>query len=390
MPAFMTIGTLPDASASIYSIVETLEDFKGDATAGWHENWIMVSSFNVEMKDEERERSWSGGQDPKKAARGGSAGRSANGSSENSESSAGPEERRNTLTITKPTDSVSTRIMAWTQSQDHHDIQIDCCTTEEEWPYLTMIFKGAFPTRTEIQEEPNDTITFQWKRAIVLAYEFDSSGEYKVTDIAEFGDVEESSGTTTADQRGLASFIAPPPNPHDGAEKGAAAQAMTHALTGGLPPVDAESHSYDLERRRLIMEDIGSLSFDLESVRGFERLSQLFSYDLEMRSSEVTLDPADIIGHEVKFKIDDERTPEIDGVEPRPRYFSGIVSSILAGEMASNQRRRYHAVVVPKLWVLTQRTNCRVFQGETVKQIVESVFGDASFTDYDISGVTRE
>jgi len=403
MPAFMTIGTLPDDTPTIDSMVNTDEKFVGNASGRWHEGWIMIDSFNVEMKQEERQEKWQDKQQPVAAARG----RSTTGSSSKTGSGSTPagtseaeakrkkeeaekKKNRNTLKIGKPTDTVSTRIMGWAQSQDLHDIQIDCCTTEEEWPYLTMIFLDAFPTSTQILEAPSDSVTFQWNRAIVVSYEFEQSGEYKVTDIAEFGEKKKSSGNTTADQRGIANFIAPIPNPNDGAERGGASQAMADSLNGGLPPVGAESYDYDLERRHLVMEDVGSLVFDLESVRGFERLSELFNYDLEMRSTEVTIDPSDIIGHEVKFKIDDERTQDIDGIEPRPRFYSGIISSLLAGEMVSNERRRYHAVVVPKLWSLTQRSDCRVFQDKSVMDIVESVFGDASFSDYDASGVTRE
>ncbi len=401
MPAFMTIGTLPDEAIHVDSMVKTLENFEGDATAQYHQGWILISGFSVDIKDEERERSWSGAQDPKNAARGRQSGTTASGGtatngsakagggSQQSEETAEKEKRKNTLSITKPTDSVSPRIMTWARSRESHDIQIDLCTNEMEWPYMTLIFKGAFPTRTELQEAPSDSVTFQWKKAIVLSYEFERSGEYKVTDIAEFGEDEESSGTTTVAQR-LGTYLAAEPDPEEGAGRGATSVAMGGALSGGLPPADAESHDYDLERRHLEIEKVGELEFDLESVRGIERLSRLFSYDLEMRSDKTEIKPADIIGKEIKFSIEDERTQSIDGVDPRPKYYSGIVSSLLAGEMASDYRRRYHAVVVPKVWSLTQRSNCRVFQDKHVIEIVESIFSDAKFTDYDTSGATRE
>ena len=400
MPAFMTIGKLPDSEASIYSLVETLEDFKGDVSTGWHPDWILITAFGVDMKDEERESNWSVRQSPGKPAharatqaRGGSKAPDTGARTNKAGDAAKkPEEKRrkNTLTVSKPTDSVSMRILSWTKSQERHDIQIDCCTTEEDWPYMSLIFQGAFPTRTEIQEEPSDSIIFQWKRAIVLSYEFDSAGEYQVTDVAEFGELEESSGTTTAEQRGLANFVVQPPDPHEGAGRATASRPLGAALSGGLPPADAESQDYDLERRALAIDDVDDLKFDLESVRGTERLSEPFTYDLELRSETTDIKPKDLVGHEVRFRIEDDRDKDIDGVEPRPRHFSGIVASVLAGEMASDLRRRYHAVVVPTVWKLTQRSDCRVFQEKTVKDVVESVFGDAGFSDYDISGVTRQ
>jgi len=40
-------------------------------------------------------------------------------------------------------------------------------------------------------------------------------------------------------------------------------------------------------------------------------------------------------------------------------------------------------------WRLTQRSDCRVFQEVTVKDVVEQVFSDAGFSDYDMQAVTR-
>ena len=47
MPAFMTIGKLNDVEVEPGEI-------QGDTTASWHEHWMMITSFSVEMKDEHR------------------------------------------------------------------------------------------------------------------------------------------------------------------------------------------------------------------------------------------------------------------------------------------------------------------------------------------------
>src|SRR5690606_30893621 len=52
----------------------------------------------------------------------------------------------------------------------------------------------------------------------------------------------------------------------------------------------------------------------------------------------------------------------------------------------------YQMVVVPWLWFLTRTSDCRIFQHVTVPDILETLFNDAGFTDYELrlSGDYRE
>ncbi len=374
MPAFMTIGKLKEYE------VET-GDIEGDATASWHENWMTITSFSVDMKDEETSNSWEV-QDPKSRRER----RKAQAEEKKAKQKEKP--RDNMLTVTKPTDSASCKIFEWAKTSVRQDIQIDCCITEEDWPFLTMIFIGVVPTKAGFEEEPSDTLEFAWKKAMVFTYDFNEKNEPYAVDFAEFGEVEYSSATTTTEQRGLADYAAPAPDPNEGAGRTPAGRSLGLARAGGLPPVEEEKRVYDQERRRLVIEKVGELEFDLESFRGEERMSALFLFDLELRSTETKIDPADVVGHEVSFRIEDEEGRE-EEESREPRHFSGIIATFLAGEMESDRRRKYHATVVPSVWLLTQRSDSRVFQEVTVKDIVEDVFKAADFTDYDIQGVTR-
>jgi len=385
MPAFMTIGKLRDDKESVEP-----GDIQGDATASWHEKWMMITSFSVDMKDEERLESWTKRQNPKAAVEqlsGAKKGKEGTAKGGKQASKQKDKRRENVLSITKPTDSASCKIFEWVKSAERQDIQIDCCTTEEDWQFLTMLFLGCVPTRAEFEDEPSDSLDFSWKKAVIFAWAYDEANKPKAIDIAEFGEDDVSSVTTTSAQRGLDQYVPPPPDPHEGAGRGLAGRSLGLALSGGLPPAEAETQSYHHERRRLVVGKVGELEFDLESFRGEERLSALFQFDLELRSSELAIEPADIVGHELSFRIEDDTGREHDQREPR--HFSGIVATFLAGELASDRRRRYHATVLPAVWPLTQRSNSRVFQEKTVKDIVEQVFKDADFADYDLQGVTR-
>jgi type VI secretion system secreted protein VgrG len=383
MPAFMTIGKLNESDE-----VEP-GDIRGDTTASWHEGWMMITSFDVDMKDDRRAGVWEGQQESSASRRDRRKAQDENTADAGAKKEEG-EKQQNTFKVSKPTDSASVKILEWAKTPVQQDIQIDCCTTEEDWPFLTLIFVGVVPTNVDIEGEPTDSLVFSWKRAVMYTYAFDESNEPYAVDYAEFGEPEASAVTTTMAQRGLADYSPPPPDPHTGSGHGftTSAPALHQALHGSLPPVAAENRNYDQERRRLVLEPIGELEFDLESFSGEEHVSQLYAWHLELRSAELEIEPKDVVGQEIHFRIEDAEGKE-DGDERDPRFFNGVISSFLAGEMASDRRRRYHATVVPGAWFLTQRSDSRVFQEKSVKDVVEQVFKDAEYSDYDLQGVTK-
>ena len=365
MPSFMSIGKEEDTWVDPGEI-------KGDTTGMYHKDWMRISSFQVDIKDERRTTIWN----------------KQDGKALQADDTQEEKPRRNVLRVTKPFDSASLQILEWAKTSSLQDIQIDCCAMEEDWPFLSLLFLGVTPIRNDLDDTPSDSLEFSWKRAMVFTWAFDEKNEPSAIDFAEFGE-EEASGTSTTEERGIATYVPPPPDPNEGAGRApAAAQGMALALAGGgLPAIDAEKQIYDQERRTLAIDDVGSLAFDLESLRGDERLSSLYQYDLELRSDELSVAPADVVGHEVSFRIEDDEGREEE--QRDPRYVSGIVSRFLAGEMASDRHRRYHATVVPSVWKLTQRSDSRVFQDKTVKEVVQEVFSAADFSDYDDQGVTR-
>lgn len=63
------------------------------------------------------------------------------------------------------------------------------------------------------------------------------------------------------------------------------------------------------------------------------------------------------------------------------RSFSGICVSVEA--RIDGKQTALEAEVRPWLWMLTRNQNSRIFQEKTVKEIIEQVFSDASFSDYE-------
>jgi type VI secretion system secreted protein VgrG len=115
----------------------------------------------------------------------------------------------------------------------------------------------------------------------------------------------------------------------------------------------------------------------LTSFSGEERMSRLFSYTLEMISDDDAIDPLTVVGHKIAWsiKLADEKTE---------RFFNGHVARFTAAGRHAG-KRRYIAEVVPWLWFLTQKSDCRVFQELTVPEIVEEMFAGAGVEKYETS-----
>ena len=133
------------------------------------------------------------------------------------------------------------------------------------------------------------------------------------------------------------------------------------------------------ERRQLeLITPLGKDVLFLASFSGSEEMSRLFSYHLEMVSTKDHIPPKDIVGKRVSFRVllaDDT-----------PRWFDGYVSRFCAGSRETGMRR-YEAEVVPWLWFLTRTTDCRIFQNKSVPDIIEEIFGDLGFSDYETSEI---
>ncbi|WP_338116015.1 type VI secretion system tip protein VgrG [Thiocystis violacea] len=113
-----------------------------------------------------------------------------------------------------------------------------------------------------------------------------------------------------------------------------------------------------------------------------ERLSMLFEIELDLLSEDDRIPAASLLGQPatVRLEIHDQNQ----------RFFNGYVSRFshvgFEGRLAV-----YRATLVPWLWLLTRVSDCRIFQGMSVPDIVAQVFRDAGFSDFEtrLSGAYR-
>jgi type VI secretion system secreted protein VgrG len=106
-----------------------------------------------------------------------------------------------------------------------------------------------------------------------------------------------------------------------------------------------------------------------------ERISGLFSIDLDILSEDPNVDFESILGKQVTLK---QALPD-DNI----RFFNGFVGHF-KGCGIQHGLWAYTARVYPWLWLLTHTCDCRIFQNQKVPDIIRQVFDDLGFNDYEI------
>lgn len=127
------------------------------------------------------------------------------------------------------------------------------------------------------------------------------------------------------------------------------------------------------ERIIAIETPLGKDALLLLSFAAQEAMSRPFRISAEFLSENHSVDFTKIIGQKVSISL-----KLADGSK---RYFSGHVSRFSQTGM-DYKFTHYHAEIVPWLWFLTRRANCRIFQNMTIPDIVAKVFKDLGFGDF--------
>jgi type VI secretion system secreted protein VgrG len=114
--------------------------------------------------------------------------------------------------------------------------------------------------------------------------------------------------------------------------------------------------------------EVEGLDEELRVVRfqGSEAISQLFRFELTVAAESPDVNFEDVVNQPALLTVEGDS----------PRYVNGIVSRIeLSGQ--SGRFSLYDVTVVPPLWRLKLRHDCRIFQEKAVKEIVADVLDKA-------------
>jgi type VI secretion system secreted protein VgrG len=124
---------------------------------------------------------------------------------------------------------------------------------------------------------------------------------------------------------------------------------------------------------------LGEDALILTSMSGHEKISGLFEFECQFTSEDPNIDFDSVVGQAlcIETKMADEE----------PRYFHGVVSHFGQTD-ADGANVVYHARLVPWLWFLTLRKDCRVFpQNKKAIEIVKMLLDELGLTDYDDTAV---
>jgi type VI secretion system secreted protein VgrG len=122
-----------------------------------------------------------------------------------------------------------------------------------------------------------------------------------------------------------------------------------------------------------ITSPLGANVLLVRNYRGEEAISELFRYDLELYSSNASLDFTQIVGQAV--------TLQIALSNGSFQYVNGIVGRFT--QAGSDDRfTTYFAELHPWLWMLTMSSDCRIFQNKTSLDIIKQIFSDLGFSDF--------
>jgi type VI secretion system secreted protein VgrG len=114
--------------------------------------------------------------------------------------------------------------------------------------------------------------------------------------------------------------------------------------------------------------EVDGLDEELRVVRfrGSEALSQLFRFELTVAAESPDLNFEDVVNQAALLTVEGDS----------PRYVNGIVSRIEVSGQAG-RFTLYDLTVVPAVWRLKLRHDCRIFQEKSVQEIVQDVLETA-------------
>ena len=109
-------------------------------------------------------------------------------------------------------------------------------------------------------------------------------------------------------------------------------------------------------------------------MKATEALGRLFEYELELISDNIDIKHEDLLGQSVSVHLSLPNAQQ--------RCFNGIVNRFsqvgFDGALAV-----YQATLVPWTWFLTRTADCRIFQDQTVPDIIKAIFREHGYTDFE-------
>ncbi len=115
-----------------------------------------------------------------------------------------------------------------------------------------------------------------------------------------------------------------------------------------------------------------------------EGVSSLFEMRLSVRAKREAVKPEELIGRLVDVSVEIQQGEDDGGVR---RPFNGLVTELSEGPPVTRGLRSYAMVLRPQMWLLSRRSDCRIWMDKTAVDIVETLFSEHGLPAPDVSGV---
>ncbi|TIX90811.1 type VI secretion system tip protein TssI/VgrG [Rhizobium sp. P44RR-XXIV] len=138
-------------------------------------------------------------------------------------------------------------------------------------------------------------------------------------------------------------------------------------------------------RNLRVISPLGADQLLPERVSVEEGVSQLFEIHLSVRAKKEAIKPEELIGRLVDVGIEVKQGQ--DGGDSVRRPFNGLVTHLHEGPPITRGVRSYSMVLRPQMWLLSQRSDCRIWMDKTSVDVVETLFSEHGIPAPDVSGI---
>ena len=119
-----------------------------------------------------------------------------------------------------------------------------------------------------------------------------------------------------------------------------------------------------MPRRVTINTPLGE-QLNFRRLTGREQISELFALEIELLSEDEDIDPKALLGQGATVVV------ETDG--GGQRYLDGLITAFGMSGQDEHRNFLYRARLSPWLWLATRRSDIRIFQNQTVPDIISQV-----------------
>lgn len=154
-----------------------------------------------------------------------------------------------------------------------------------------------------------------------------------------------------------------------------------------MPFMSDVPSSADFVQANRILKVISPLGDDVllaERATVSEAVSSLFEIELSVRAKRDNLKPEELIGRLVDLSLEIQQGEEENAIR---RPFNGLVTELHEGPAVTRGLRSYTLVVRPQLWLLSRRSDCRIWKDKTTLDVVCELLSEHGLPVPDVSGV---